>query len=173
MFLGIVAQFQRLWEIVSPYLAGITLGGIISCFFYAFFSGSIKKFINKIQLGDIVNQTVDTSMDKIKNVAIQVELQPIIEKELDKVNQYCKEEIEKNFAITKNVCNQMISCFENLAKYFDNSIGVSQEVKDNLYNAIEEAKQISVVEKPQVIEVTPIIIDKKTKSNKAKSTNVR
>lgn len=174
MILTFVEELQNVWNIISPYLTGITLGGIISCFFYAFFSGSIKKFINKIQIGDMVEKTVNETMEQIKDVAISIDLQPLIETELKKVVNVVDEKIQQAYETNNAKCDAIINCFEKLACYFDNSIGVSQENKEALHNAIDEAKNINKTETIESIDVKPIIVDKKlVKSQKKTTTNVR
>jgi hypothetical protein len=94
MFLDILQDLQALWDKIAPYVSGITIGGIVSCFFYAFFSGSIKKFINKISIGDMVDKTVDTSMERIKELSINVELQPLVADELQKITKQVETYLE-------------------------------------------------------------------------------
>lgn len=174
MFLGIVENIQALWDKVSPYLAGITLGGIVSCCFYAFFSSSIKKFINKISIGDMIDKTVDKSMERIKTLTISVELQPLVAEKLEEIQ---KQTIETNRIAYEQVLEsnaKLIDCFGKLASYFDNSIAVPQEIKDDLHLAISEAKE-SLNPKTETIDVKPIIVDKKQakKKDTKTSSNVR
>lgn len=174
MFLGIVENIQALWDKVSPYLAGITLGGIVSCFFYAFFSGSIKKFINKISIGDMVEKTVDESMNRIKTLTLSIELQPLVAEELQKIEKQVLEANQKAYEKVLESNAKLIDCFGKLASYFDNSIAVPQEIKDELHLAINEAKE-NVNPTKEVIEVKPIIVDKKQakKKDTQTSSNVR
>ncbi len=174
MFLGIVENIQALWDKVSPYLAGITLGGIVSCFFYAFFSGSIKKFINKISIGDMVEKTVDESMERIKTLAITLELQPLVAEELDRIQKQVIEANQKAYEKVLESNAKLIDCFGKLASYFDNSIAVPQEIKEELHLAISEAKE-NVAPTETTIDVKPIIVDKKQAKKKetTTSTNVR
>lgn len=174
MFLGIVENIQALWDKVSPYLAGITLGGIVSCFFYAFFSGSIKKFINKISIGDMVEKTVDESMERIKTLAITLELQPLVAEELERIQKQVIEANQKAYEKVLESNAQLIDCFGKLASYFDNSIAVPQEIKDDLHLAINEAKENVNPNTETTIDVKPIIVDKKqAKKKETTSTNVR
>lgn len=174
MFLEIVENIQSLWDKVSPYLAGITLGGIVSCFFYAFFSGSIKKFINKISIGDMVEKTVDESMERIKTLTLTLELQPLVAEELEKIEKRVEDANQKAYEKVIESNAKLLIAFDKLASYFDNSIAVPQEVKDDLHKTILEAKE-NIQPTEETIEITPIIVDKKQakkKENKAAS-NVR
>ena len=173
MFLGILENIQALWDKVAPYLTGITIGGIVSCFFYAFFSGSIKKFINKISIGDMIDKTVDESMEKIKTVTISMELQPLVAQELEKIITKVEESNQKayNKVIESNA--KLIECFGKLASYFDSSIAVPQEIKDDLHLAIDEAKNNIQPPKEEIV-IKPIIVeDKKTKKKETTTINVR
>lgn len=173
MIFTFVEEIQALWNTISPYLAGITIGGIISCLFYAFFSGSIKKFINKIQIGDMIQKTIDGTMERVKDLTISVELQPLVATELDRIKYEVSESNKELFYDVMNKMDNLINCFEKLAVYFDNSIGVPQEAKDDLHNAIDEAKQTTKSLEQETITVKPLIVDDTKKSKKQNTTNVR
>ena len=172
MFLEILEDIQNLWNTISPYLAGITIGGIVSCFFYAFFSAGIKKWINKIQIGDMVEKTVDESMERIKDLSINVQLQPLVNEALQDITKQVIETNKKAYEDVMNKVNNLIECFGKLATYFDNSIAVPQEVKDDLHNAIDNAKQLGIEAPKEEIIVKPLIEDTK-KQKKQATTNVR
>ena len=173
MFLTFVEEIQKLWNVVSPYLTGITIGGIVSCFFYAFFSGSIKKFINKISIGDMIDKTVDESMNRIKTLTISLELQPLVAEELEKIEKRVEETNQKAYEKVLQSNAQLIECFGKLASYFDSSIAVPQEIKDDLHLAIDNAKENVAPTKEEII-VKPIIVNEEKKSKKANiSSNVR
>ena len=177
MFLDVLQDLQALWDKIAPYVSGITIGGIVSCLFYAFFSGSIKKFINKISIGEMVDETVDKSMERIKDLSISVELQPLVAQELDKITEKVDIYLERTNKEVIGKVDKLIECFGKLAAYFDNSIAVPQEIKDELHIAIEEAKETKETIVNTEIEVKPLMVDKKQAKKLAKenktSSNVR
>lgn len=177
MFLDVLQDLQGLWDKIAPYMTGITIGGIVSCLFYAFFSGSIKKFINKISIGDMIEKTVDESMERIKDLSINVELQPLVAEELNKITNQVQTYLEKTNNDVIDKMNKLIECFGKLAAYFDNSIAVPQEIKDELHIAIDEAKETKETITNTDIEVKPLMVDKKQAKKLAKenktSSNVR
>ena len=177
MFLDILQDLQAIWDKIAPYMTGITIGGIVSCLFYAFFSGSIKKFINKISIGDMIDKTVDESMERVKDLTISVELQPLVANELEKITKQIDTYLEETNKQVLDKTNKLIECFGKLAAYFDNSIAVPQEIKDDLHLAIEDAKETTSTIENTTIEVKPLIVDKKVAKKLAKenktSTNVR
>lgn len=177
MFLNVVIEnIQKVWNIISPYLAGITIGGIVSSCFYALFSGSIKKFINKIQIEKIVKDTVDSTTEQIKGIAISIELQPLVQDELSKIVKVIDERTEKQLQLVEEKTNRLIDCFDKFTAYFDNSIAVPQEVKDDLHKALAEAKGLEKPDTTQVIDVKPLIEKKKSKNiidTSNQTTNVR
>ena len=172
MVLTLLEDIQALWDKVYPYLTGITLGGIVSCLFYAFFSGSIKKFINKIQIGDMVEKTVDKTMDRIKTITITTELQPLVAEELNKIETSVEKGNEKTFENLETKMNGLIECVGILASFFENSISIPQEVKDKMKEAIDNAKSIGYKPIKEEIIVKPLIEDS-PKQKKHNSTNVR
>ncbi len=176
MFLDILQDLQALWDKIAPYVSGITIGGIVSCFFYAFFSGSIKKFINKISIGDMIDKTVDTSMERIKELSINVELQPLVADELQKITRQVETYLENTQKELLDKTTKLIDCFGKLAAYFDSSIAVPQEIKDDLHLAIEDAKTTKETITNTEIIAKPLIEDKLTKKQMKqlnKTSNVR
>lgn len=169
---SITENIQKVWNIISPYLAGITIGGIVSAFFYAVFSGSIKAFINKINIEKIVDTTVNTTMEQIKDVTVNVELKPLVENELKAITKEVNEKVENKLAIYEEKINTLIVCFDKLATYFDNSNAIPLETKQDLHNTINQALDIKQDDEISVINVKPVIVaDKKAK--KKANTNLR
>ena len=173
MILGVIENIQKVWNIISPYLAGITIGGIVSAFFYAVFSGSIKAFINKVNIEKIVDTTVNATMEQIKDVSVSVELKPLVENELKVITKEVNEKVEKELAIYEEKINTLILCFDKLATYFDNSNAIPLETKQDLHNTINQALNIKQENADTTISVKPIIIENKKAKKKFNNSNVR
>lgn len=166
-------NLQKIWNIISPYLAGITIGGIVSACFYAIFSGSIKAFINRVNIEKIVDTTVNASLDQIKDVSVSVELQPLVENELKVITKEINEKFETKIALYEQKIDNLIIVVDKLATYFDNSNAIPQETKQDLHDTIKKALDIKDNETNNVIEVKPVFVENKKAKKKFNNTNLR
>ena len=173
MFLTTMENLQKIWNIISPYLAGITIGGIVSACFYAIFSGSIKAFINRVNIEKIVDTTVNATMEQIKDVSVDVELQPLVENELKVITKEINEKFETKIALYEQKIDNLIIVVDKLATYFDNSNAIPQETKQDLHDTIKKALDIKDNETNNVIEVKPVIVENKKAKKKFNNTNLR
>ena len=173
MFLTTMENLQKIWNIISPYLAGITIGGIVSACFYAIFSGSIKAFINRVNIEKIVDTTVNSTMEQIKDVSVSVELQPLVENELKVITKEVNEKVETKLALYEQKIDNLIIVVDKLATYFDNSNAIPQETKQDLHDTIKKALDIKDNETTNVIEVKPVIVENKKAKKKFNNTNLR
>ena len=172
MILGVMETIQKAWNIIAPYLTGITIGGIVSALFYAIFSGSIKAFINRINIDKVVNDTIDSTMNKVKGLTINVELEPLVADKLNDIETHINNELDSVLKTTTKKVNMLIECVGKLATYFDNSIAIPEETKKELHELVDKALEIDKPKQETVIEVKPVIVEKKKSKNIIK-TNVR
>ena len=96
--------------------------------------------------------------------------------ELSKIVKVIDERTEKQLQLVEEKTNRLIDCFDKFTAYFDNSIAVPQEVKDDLHKALAEAKGLEKPDTTQVIDVKPLIEKKKSKNiinTSNQTTNVR
>lgn len=151
-------------------VGGVTLAGLISACIYGALKGAFSKTIGKINVAKIADQATDKGIDKIKKITFTHNIQPLVESGLEKVNEKSMALVEKELKEVKEQYNHLINIIDKLAKYFDNSIGVEQDKKDALHEAVEQAKKpIEVVtivdtESHAVVEEKPVI----TPKNKSK-----
>ena len=157
---------NKVWNAVSPYLAGVSVSGIIAAVIYGCLKGSFNKTIDRtvgqIDVSKIAKKTGDEVsaemlpqlLNKIQNVSFTQTIQPIVESELKKVTETANEYIKKALEKTDKRYAQLVSVMEALAHYFDNSIGVPDEAKQRLKAAIELAKDAQNA--PESVEFTII-----------------
>lgn len=172
MIFTMMETLQKAWNIIAPYLTGITIGGIVSALFYAIFSGSIKAFINRINIEKVVNDTIDSTMQKVKGLTINVELEPLVAEKLNAIEETINAKLETVLKDNTEKTNKMIECFGKLATYFDNSVAIPEETKKELHDMVNEALEIGKEKQDEIIEVKPVIVEKKKSKNIIK-TNVR
>lgn len=121
----------------------------------AIIAGSVKGFIAKHSakndIKQIYNDAVKAGVEEVKTVSFEQTVQPVVESGLERVNEKSQEFITKSYAEVKESYNNIIKILEGLAKYFDSSIVIPKEKKDEVHKLIEEAKEVKI--EPQIIKV--------------------
>ena len=139
-----IESIQQIWDIIAPYVTGTTIGSIVMIAVTTIIKSAIAKLGKKqdeVFSSKVVAKEVSNEMkDEIKNISFEQTIQPLVESELKKVIEAANEYIKQQLKETQEGYNKLINCLEKLAAYFDNSIGVSDEAKTELKQAIEEAK---------------------------------
>ena len=154
--------FNKLWTKVEPYVmgavSGVSLGGIVSAVFYGLIKSQTNKTLNKLNDKTTTNEIVSNVVSAIGNTSLSMNIQPIVESKLKAINEAVYNELDKAMDSQREKDLAVINILIALAGYFDNSIGVSDESKEALKTAIENAKNLySDVETPAVkIETTEI-----------------
>lgn len=143
---------NQVWFWVATALSGVTLTGIISAIIYACLKGGFAKVINRINVEKIANMATDKGVEQVKKISFTHNIQPLVESELKKVNEYAVEVIKGEVAKLEERQNKIIEILENLANYFDNSIGVAQEKKDKLKEVIAGAKETPIIVESKIVE---------------------
>lgn len=154
---------SNIWNAVAPYLAGVSVSGLISAIIYGYLRGAFNKTISKLDVGKIAEEATEKSVDKIKQVAFKQSIQPLVESELKKIDENAAKEFKAELAEVKASYEKLRVCLEKLSAYFDNSIGVSETAKTELHQALEDAKLPEETAESVVVEV---VDEKDTKDAK-------
>ena len=129
----------------APFLSGVSITGVLAGVIYLCLKSAFNKQLNKLDVESIIDKKVDKAVKtKIETVSFTHSIKPLCESELQKINEFANDYIKLTVAGLENKLDKVILIQEKQAKYFDNSIGVSQEAKDELKKVIEEAKIIHV-----------------------------
>lgn len=154
-------SFAEIWSMISPYLAGISIGGIVVALITGTLSGVLRgafsKTVQKLNIEKITQETVDKSLEKLKGIAFSSNIQPLVENELIKVNELAKRVSEKELAKVQERLDDLLKILQDLKDYFDDSPVILQEKKDKaqasidktLSNAPTSAEFSVVVEEPE------------------------
>lgn len=140
--------FNQIWVWILSAVGGLTLTGIITAIIYGSLRGAFNKTISKINVQKIADQATEKGVERVKKISFTHSIQPIVESELKKINEHSTEVIKNSLKETSEKYDKLINVMEKLSAYFDNSIGVSESAKEELREAIKEAKE----EKPMVAE---------------------
>lgn len=151
-------DINNLWAQIAPYLGGITLGGVISCIFYAILRSAFDKTINRIDVKKISDTATEKGVEKIKDVTFTHSIQPIVESRLQEIDERTAKMYRQKLSEVQKTYMQLIEIMDKFSAYFNNSIGVAEEDKKALREAIEKAKI-----EPTAVESTAVIEEVKTK----------
>lgn len=178
-------ELTNIWNMIAPYVAGGTLGGtiLITCLLILRsailrrIDKSDQKFNQKEVTTDVTSGVLAGVKEEIKSISFEQNIQPLVQSELKKVTEQANEYLKQQLKETQEGYDKLLNCLEKLSAYFDNSIGVSDEAKAELKQAIEEAKvpvePANTFETKVVVEEQPkeIVIETK-KASKKKSAEI-
>lgn len=151
--------FSEIWVWLVAALGGVSITGIISAVIYGCLKGAFNKTISKINVEKIAQDATEKGVEKVKKISFTHSIQPLVESELKKINEQSVEVLKQSLADVTTQYNKVILILEKLSAYFDNSIGVSDNAKEELKQAISEAKneplQAESVVDDEIVEPTP------------------
>lgn len=163
---------NQIWVWIGTAVGGISLAGIISAIIYGSLKGAFNRTISKINVQKIAEQATEKGVDKVKKISFTHSIQPIVESELKKVNEYYVEVLKIYMEETAKRYDNVIKVLEKLSAYFDNSIGVNETAKQELKQVIAEAKNEPILAESVVIEeniketqIKAVEPEKNTKTN--------
>lgn len=147
-------MFNEIWVWVVSLLGGISLSSIITAILYGCLKGAFNKTISKINVQKIADQATEKGVEKVKKISFTHSIQPLVESELKKVNEHSVEVLKKELLDVKEKYDKVINILDKFAAYFDNSIGVPEEKKAELKQALLDAVETPIKAESVVVEET-------------------
>lgn len=182
MILTIMTTLKGIWTNIAPYVAGISIGGMVSCGFYCLFKFSFNKALNKIDTNKMENKCINAAKQEVKETTFKVSIQPIVQSEIKKATEEITEYSKKELLKSNNDLSQRLDKLTNvviaLGNYFDDSIGVSDTKKQAFKEAVNELNDISTsikedTEKEAVVEQLEVLPNIEVKQNTNDNTIIR
>lgn len=150
---------NEIWVWIMSAIGGVSLSAIISAITYGCLKGGFNKTISKINVESIADKATEKGVERVKKVSFTHNIQPLVESELKKVNEHSVEVLKKELADVQAKYDNVIDILDKLACYFDNSIGVAEEKKAELKQAIAKAQNKPMVAESvvvdEIVEPTP------------------
>ena len=150
---------NEVWVQILAILGGVSLSGIISAIIYGALRGAFDKTISKIDIQKITTDTIENAVGQIRKVTFTHSIQPLVESGLEKINEKANEYIDERLKALDKKLDNIILIQEKQAAYFDNSIGVSETAKEELKEAIENAKEEPVVAETIAEEESFVVVE--------------
>ena len=143
---------NQVWVWLVSAIGGISVAGIITSIIYGSLKGAFNKAISKINVEKISEQATEKGIERVKKITFTHSIQPIVESELKKVNEYSVEILKTYMEETAKKYENVLNVLDKLSAYFDNSIGVSENAKNELKKAIAEAKNEPITAESVVVD---------------------
>lgn len=164
MILTMIQTLGKVWKHIYPYIAGITIGGIVSCVFFCLFKFSFTKLLKKVDENKMKNEAVEAAKKEVKETTFKVNIQPIVISEVKKVCEEIKSDVNTKLVKSNEDIDKRLSKLENvvvaLGNYFDDSIGVSESKKQAFHQAVEELS--TKEETPNIVVVEQLEVNTDT-----------
>lgn len=151
---------------VGSVLGGVSIASIITAIICGVIRGGFSKAISKINVEEISERATNKAIEKVKEVSFKQSIEPIAKAELTKITEQANMFIEKAFEKTQEQYNKLLKVVESFAKYFENSVYITEEAKENLRKALKEAEIEPTID--NVIEVEQIVVEEEKEPKKAK-----
>lgn len=131
---------NEIWIWIMSAIGGVSLSAIISSIIYGCLKGAFNRTINKINVEKIAEKATDKGVEKVKTYTFKHSIQPIVESELAKIDERIAKQFKDELAKVQDNYNNIIKVLEKLSAYFDGSIGVSEQAKAELKQALSDAQ---------------------------------
>lgn len=159
---------NQIWVWIVGAIGGLSITGIITAIIYGVLKGGFSKAIAKIDVDGIADKATDKGVERIKNISFTQSIQPLVESELKKVTEQANEYIENALKQTQENYIKLLKVLEKLSAYFETSVYVSEETKNELKQAIEDAG-VEEIETEQEIEIVEPAVVVETPNKKKKT----
>lgn len=142
--------FSKIWQKCKEWViaigSGISIAGLGTAIGYALVKTLTTRTANKIADGcnsqTIADKTSDKLMEHLGNVALDVNIKPILQSQYKAISENINAELSINLQKQDKKNLAVIKCFEAFADYFKCSVAVSDEQKQALADTINEAKAL-------------------------------
>lgn len=151
---------NNIWVLIITLIGKLSLDAILLAILYGVLRGRIEKSVAKINAQKIADDAVEKGIKKVERITFNHNIQPLVESSLEKQNEKSVEVVKDTLAKVDDQYNKVINILEKLGAYFDDSIGVSENAKKELKEAIQDAKveiikvesHIEPIEEPKIEE---------------------
>lgn len=162
---------NEIWVWIVGAVGGLSITGIISAIIYGALKGGFNRAIAKINVADIADKATEKGIEKVKSISFTQSIQPLVESELKKVTEQANKYIENALQQAQENYMKLLKVLEKLSAYFETSVYVSEDTKNELKQAIEEAgiETPDNIQEIKVFEAEEPIIEEPVKTIKRKT----
>ena len=153
---------NTIWAYVLPYLP-VVVTSIIGAFITFIIKKIVGKKLESIDVEKVATQATDACVNKIKDVAFEHDIKPLVESELIKVREEAKNIVKNEIKTFINQVKDVKDILQALKTYFDDSAFISQDKKDNVQAIIDgtNEKVVEPVASKIVVEEEVVKVEEK------------
>ena len=149
------------WAILGISVGGVSLLTIICTILWFCLKSAFNKTIREMNIKKIYEEAnekgFNAGIERVKEITFKHSIEPLVISNLEKANEYSVAVLKEELGKTQAKYDKLVAIMEKLSNYFDNSIGVPEEKKAELKEAIANAKSSEICE--QVIESEQVVVE--------------
>lgn len=143
---------DTIFSYVLPIGGGMTVGGVLIFIGSKVIKSIGNKIVDRININQVEQEAVDRGIEKIKEISFTQSIQPVVESELKKVTETANDYLLKQLKEVKEGYANLVNILTKFSAYFDNSVGVPENVKKELKEALSGATPVENVTQEIVVE---------------------
>lgn len=171
MILSVKDQLIQFWEVFKTYIPTIITFAI--ALFTATMQALVKKSITKENFESIAQQTIDKTYAQIGNVALSLNVEPILEQKTKEFVSTATSEIEKKYEELETAFKQTNEILIALLSTQTNNVVISEEVRETIQKVIDNYYSVQEIEtavnEPVKVEIS---VKSEEKTEETKSTEI-
>ncbi len=140
--------WARCKHILIGAFSGVSASTIVGAVFIVIIKRSTNKVADKIENNTnsnaIAEKTANKMVEKWGNVVLDVNLKTLMERQYLELSNRVYADLDKAIKTQDEKYLAMVSCFEMLSHYYDGSVGVTDEQRKELADAIAYAKSLGI-----------------------------
>lgn len=157
------------WAILGISFGGVSLLTIICTVLWFCLKSAFNRAIRKMNIEkiceDAYKKGFNAGVERVREITFKHSIEPLVISNLQKSNEYSVAIVKEELGKTQAKYDKLVAIIEKLSNYFDNSIGVPEEKKAELKEAIANAKSNEICE--QVIESEQVVVEEQKSEKQA------
>lgn len=125
---------------------GVSISTIVGAIVIVVVKYLTSKGLNTIEKNTNASTIADKTSDKLlanmSNMALNVNMKPLMESQYREMSEQVYADLKQENALLKKMVYANINCLEKLGGYFDCSVAVSDEAKQEFKDTIEQSKAL-------------------------------
>lgn len=154
--------FNNVWFWIVSFVTGGGLSVALTIGLNLWHKASILKAIvaalNSFKKENSAKEVAEMTLEQIKSVNISQNIQPIVMSEIKKAWEVAFEDFKVELIKSQKRYADLVNCFDKFAVYFENAYGVPESAKEELREAINNAK--NDIEGEQTTQIQVVIAEK-------------
>lgn len=163
-------DFNAIWEVIKPYFTAGTIATAIATIYGIISKHNLVKKLKEIDFKKAQEDIVEGGIEKVKDVTFKCDITPIVESKLVDIEQKALLAVKEQVDTMKVQYANMLAVLKGISAYFDDSYLISQEKKEAVQQAIEDAEK--ELPKDETIVIEAVVEEEPQQKEEPKKVNV-